>query len=43
MVVTISNNTITTVIGGVAHEVVGGTMVVEVEVEIMISRNHHQV
>ena len=48
MVVTISNNMITTMIGGVvervAHEVVGGAMVLVVEVEIMMtSKNHHQV
>ena len=44
MVVTISNNTIMTMIGGVTHEVVGGAMVLVVEVEItMISRNRHQV
>ena len=48
MVVTISSNRITTMIGGVvegvAHEVVGGAMDLVVEVEVMtISRSHHQV
>ena len=48
MVVTISNNKITTMIGGVAegvaHEVVVGGAMATVEAKVlMISRNHHQV
>ena len=48
MVVTSSNNMITTMIGGVAegvaHEVVEGGAMATVEVEVlMILRNHHQV
>ena len=48
MVVTNSNNTTTTMIGGVAevvdHVVVGGAMDLVVEVEVTtILKNHHQV
>ena len=48
MVATISNNKITTMIGGVAegvaHEVVVGGAMATVEAKVlMISRNHHQV